>query len=256
MSNTNNASIENQTTIEVLLSKSRETDIPALLQAKEKAKQSLRHDPSQASVLARIDSMLDKAVEKNMPQEIQEEAFRSAGDVLRYLEEAGRQIKKTKLYEDVKKGLLRKTNKKFRKKDVDRYAASLPKLTTPDGRVAQAESMQARKEAAEVRRLEAIALREEKKNAVMDGSYISRDDVYQELAARAVTLNAGIKSHIQVEALDLIMAVSGDKQKTDLLVRKLEEIVDRASNEYARDLEFEVNLHGFDDNEDEPIAIR
>jgi hypothetical protein len=86
------------------------------------------------------------------------EVFKSAGEVLRYLqEEKQRQIQRTKLYDDIKKGLLRKDNRKFRRVDVDRYAASLTLASTPDGREAEAADRLRRSEEADIRMKEARA---------------------------------------------------------------------------------------------------
>lgn len=245
----NNVATEEKAAIEQLLEKSRRTDIPALLHAREKVKQMLRTDPSVAPLLSRLDSMLEKAEEKAMVNEEGiPEFFKNVGQVLRYLqEEAGRAIGQSKLYADIKKGLLRKDNKSFRKIDVDRYAATLPLATTPDGRVAEAEERQRRKDEAEIRIKEAQAEREEKKNLILSGQYIDREQVYQEFAARAVALNMGIKTVVQEKALDLILAVEGKQQKSDLLVRLFEEVIDNACNEYSRELTFEVHLNATTD---------
>lgn len=187
-----------------------------------------------------------------MDVEKQEPAtFKSVGAVLRYLQEdRNRQIEKSKLYADIKRGLLRKENKCFRQVDVDRYAGGLPLATTPDGRANDAEDRQRRKDEADIRIKEAQAVREEKKNAVIDGQYISREQVYQEFAGRAVALNTGLKSAFRAGALDMVQAVGGDTQKTELLVREAERLIDAASNDYSRELQFEVDLHAIDDGDD------
>ena len=244
---------EERAAIEDLLAKSRKTDIPALLQAKEKAKQMLRTDPTVAPLLARLDSMLEKAEEKAMSTNEEAPAvFKSAGEVLRYLqEECGRQIEKTKLYDDAKKGLLRKENRKYRKVDVDKYAATLPRSTTPDGRVADAEDRLRRKDEAEIRIKIAQAEREEKKNAIMDGRYVLREYVDQELAAKAVALNMGLKSKIEAKALELVTKVGGKPKRARTLVQALEELIDAACNEFAQPMELEVNLNADDDGDDD-----
>ena len=245
---------EERAAIEELLAKSRRTDIPALLQAKEKAKLMLRTDPTVAPLLARLDSMLEKAEEKAMAtnENTTPDVFKNAGDVLRYLQdESGRQIAKTKLYEDIRKGLLRKENKKFRKIDVDKYAASLPRGTTPDGRVAEAEDRMRRKDEAEIRIKEAQARREEKKNEIMEGRYVLRDYVDQELAAKAVALNMGLKTKVEAAALDLVTAVGGKPKRARTLVQSVEVLIDAACNEYAQPMEFEVSLYADDDGDDD-----
>jgi len=251
-----NHNAEQRAALEQLLSKSRGTDIPVLLQAKEMAKKIVREDPSSANAaaLSRITTMLEKA-ERTMNETEAPEVLKTAGDVLRYLQDAaGRQIKKTKLYDDIKRGLLRKENRAFRRLDVDRYAASLPKSTTPDGRVAAAEDRQRRAEEADIRIKEARAAREEKKNAILDGQYVLRADVDQELAARAVTLNTGLKSMIEARALDVVVKVGGEAKQAMTLVRELETLIDAACSEYARRLEFEVTLTGLDDEDEDEVT--
>ena len=100
---------EQRAALEQLLEKSRSTDIPVLLQAKETAKLLVRKDPSGGNVaaLSRVTAMLEEA-EKAMSDTEAPDVFKSAGEVLRYLQdEKQRQIQKTKLYEDIRSGLLR-----------------------------------------------------------------------------------------------------------------------------------------------------
>ena len=235
--------------MESLLAKSAGTDIPVLLQAKEMAKRLVKEDPSSAnlSALQRATTMLENAMSNNETPDI----FKNTGEVLAYLQESGRKIEKSKLYDDIKAGLLKKSNKQFKKRDVDRYAASLPLTSTPDGRTRDAEDRQRRKDEAEIRIKEATAKREEMKTAVMEGQYVLREQVDQELAARAMALHSGLKSQFEAAALELVTRVGGDPKKSRALVATLEEVLDAACNEYARTIEFEVIL-GDEEDEHEP----
>lgn len=249
----NTAPADDAAALDELIEKSKGTDIAFLLQAKELAKRNALKNPSSAnlSALQRATAMLEDAQARTGLDEDAPVVFKTVGAVLRYLqEEKGRQIKQSKLYRDIKNGLLRKEKTTFRQVDVDRYAGSLPLSTTPDGRSNDAEERQRRKDEADIRIKEAQAYREEKKNKVIDGQYINREQVYQEFAARAVALNMGLKSAVQESALNMVRAVGGDQQKTELLVRELEKLIDAASNEYARELQFEVDLHAIDDGDD------
>lgn len=241
--------------LENLLVRSAGTDVPVLLQAKEVAKRLVKNDPSSANLAAfqRATTMLENAMHATTETS---ETFKTTGAVLRYLQEAGRKIEKTKLYDDAKKGLLRKEKGGFRKRDVDRYAASLPLASTPDGRNKDAEDRLRRKEEADIRIKEATARREELKTAIMEGRYVLREQVDQELAARAMALNMGLKSHCEASALDFVTAVGGKAKKAHALVQLIERTVDAACNEYAREIEFEVNLHAddIDDEGQEPCA--
>jgi hypothetical protein len=240
--------------LEQLLDRSKSTDIPVLLQAKETAKQLVRREPSSANVAAlhRVTAMLENAERAMDTDDDFPDLFRSVGEVLRYLQdEKGRQIQRTKLYDDIKKGLLRKEKRRYRRVDVDRYAASLPLATTPDGREAEAAERLRRSEEAEIRIREARAVREERKNSILEGKYVPREEVDQELAARAATLNMGLKSKMEAVALDLVAAVGGKPKRARTLVQELEKIIDAACNEYAQPIEFEVTIYAFEDDEDD-----
>ena len=246
--NVNDHGTNERAAIESLLAKSAGTDTPLLLQAKERLKQLVKNDPSSVNLAAlqRATTMLENAM--NATAETPE-FFKTTGDALRYLQESGRKIEKTKLYEDVKAGLLRKEKGGFRRRDVDKYGASLPMTTTPDGRNKEAEDRLRRREEADIRIKEAVAKREELKTAVMEGRYVLREQVDQELAARAVALNSGLKSQLEAAALDLVTMVGGKTKKTRLLVQAMEKAIDAACGDYAREIEFEVNLHADDDGE-------
>ena len=233
--------------LESLLAKSTGTDIPVLLQAKEVAKRLVKDDPSSAnlSALQRATTMLENAMQNNDGTQI----FKNVAEVLDYLLESGRKISQSKLYDDIAIGLLKKTKQQFKRRDVDRYGAKLPLSTTPDGRVKDAEDRQRRKDEAEIRIKEATAKREELKTAVMEGQYVLREQVDQELAARAMALNSGMKSQFEAAALDLVTKVGGEPQKSRALVAALAEVLDAACNEFARSIEFEVILG---DEADEP----
>jgi hypothetical protein len=249
-----NIDTEQRAALEQLLEKSRSTDIPVLLQAKETAKQMVRKDPSGANVaaLSRVTAMLEEA-ERAMNNDTEmPDVFKSVGEVLRYLqEEKQREIRRTKLYDDIKKGLLRKEKRTFRRVDVDRYAASLALATTPDGREAEAADRLRRTEEAEIRIREARAAREEKKNAIVDGKYVLREDVDQQLAAKAAVLNQGLKSKIEAAALDIVTSVGGKPKRARTLVQEMDRLIDAACNEYAQPMEFEVTLYDYDDDDDD-----
>lgn len=232
-----------QATIEKLLEKSKGSDLPTLLQVKEKAKQIARQDPTSSNITAlrHADALL-KDAEKNMTSEEQADLiFKNVGELLRYLQEdCSRQIQKSKLYEDIRSGLMPRRKRKFRQRDADRYAASLPLSSTPDGRTEEVEKRQRRKDEAEIRIKEAQAEREEKRNAIMNGEYIEREEVYQELAARAIALNTGLKSTIRAKGVDIVKAVGGDLQKTEMFLREIDSLIDIACSDYSRVLEFEI----------------
>ena len=233
--------------VEELLARSASTDIQVLLTAKESAKRAALDEPSQANLAAldRASKMLESAMEatKNL---------KNWQAVLDHVAENGRKLSKTKLYSDINRGLLRRQpDGTFRLRDVQRYIASLPTAGTPDALVRKAADRQRRKEEADIRKAEAAAEREEFDLQVKKGRYIRRDQVYAELAARAVTLSSGLKTAFEARNLDLVALVDGNPKKAVALVEALERICDDALNEYSREMEFEVVLEDLEQGAEE-----
>ncbi len=163
--------------------------------------------------------------------------------VLSYAVECGRKLGKTKLYADINFGRLKKQpDGTFKLRDVDRYMASLPTAGTPDAVAEKAADRQRRKEEEEIRRIKAVADKEEFDLAVKKGKFVAKEQVHLELAARAVTLSAGIRTAFEAHILDFISLVDGTPKKGAALVERLEAILDEALNEYSREMEFEVTF--------------
>lgn len=224
--------------VEELLAKSASTDVQVLLTAKENAKRAALDDPSQANLAAldRASRMLESAMQATTN-------LKDYRAILTYTEENGRKLKKTKLFDDIRKGRLKKQpDGTFRQRDVDRYMASLPMAGTPDAVAEKAADRQRRKEEADIRKAEAAAEREEFDLAVKKGKFVPREQVHLELAARAVTLASGLKTAFEAQHLDLVALVDGNPKKGAALVERLEALLDEALNEYSREMEFEVTF--------------
>ena len=175
-------------------------------------------------------------------------------EALTYLQEdCGRKIGQTKLFADTKAGRLRKQpDGTFKRRDLDRYAASLPTAGTPDKLATDAARRQREKEEQEIRRIRVAADKEEFILKVKQGQYISRDDVYQELAARAVALSASLKTAFEARSLDVIALVEGNPKKSGPFVEHIEQVIDEAMNEYAKPIEIEVTFTDEPEAENEP----
>ena len=189
--------------IKELVEKSASTDLQVLLTTKENAKRAVLEDPSAGNIAAfeRASKMLESAMGA-------QDSLKNWSAVLAYVQDAGRKLGQTKFFEDVKRGRLKKqVDGSFRRRDVDRYMASLPMRETPDGVVARAAERQRKKEEAEIRKLRADADLRELELSVRRGKFIARDDVYQELAARALVLSSGIRTAFEAHALELVDAV-------------------------------------------------
>lgn len=230
------------TNLDALLEKSAGTDVQVLLNAKEQTKRQSLENPTPANLAAfeRASKMLENAVDTVNSKKL----FPNWSAALAYLnDDCNRKVGKTKMFEDIRKGLLKKqTDESFKVRDLDRYAASLPTRGTVDSVAVKAADRQRRKEEAEIRRTEASAKRQEFLLDVDMGKYILKDQVYLELAARAVTLSAGIRTAFESAALDILAAVDGNPKKALVLTEQLEKILDDALNDYSREMEFEVTF--------------
>lgn len=231
--------------IKELVEKSQQTDIQALLSAKEQAKRAMINDPSSINVT--VFEKSSRLLEDRMQET---KNLKDIKEVLKYIEEQNRKVRKTKLYEDVNKGLLKKQpDGTFKLRDVERYLVSLPMLGTTDSVAEKASERQRRKEEQEIRRIKAVADKEEFDLAVKQGKYIAKEKVYQELAARAVTLNMQIKTAFEVNAIELVELVEGNPKKTNGLKQKLTEIFETALAEYAKEMDIEIIIENEEINE-------
>lgn len=221
---------------------SAKTDLSVLLAAKEKLKRLVLDEPLPANLAAleRVSKLVENAMQADVNNETGIKDYRS---MLAYAEEQGRKVKKTKLFQDIKKGLLKKQpDGSFRKKDADRYLASLPMAGTGDLVAERASDRQRRKEEQEIRRITNAANREEFDLEVKQGKFIPKDQVHLELAARAVTLATGLKTAFEAHGLDLIALVDGNPKKAAALIEFLEKLLEESFNEYSRPMEFEIEF--------------
>lgn len=224
--------------IRALVEKSASTDLQVLLTTKENAKRAVLEDPSAGNIAAfeRASKMLESAMGA-------QDSLKNWSAVLAYVQDAGRKLGQTKFFEDVKRGRLKKqADGSFRRRDVDRYMASLPLRETPDGVVERAAERQRKKEEAEIRKLRADADLRELELSVKRGKYIPREDVYRELAARALVLSSGLRTAFEARSLELVEAAGGDPRKVTVLTQALENLVDEALNDYAREMEIVVDM--------------
>lgn len=172
--------------------------------------------------------------------------------VLEYVAEAGRKLAKSKLYEDVKEGRLRRqVDGSFLAKHVDKYLLSLPTAGNSEEFVDDTEKRVKRMEEAKIRRAVADADMAEFERDRRRGLYAKRDEVMVELAGRAVALREGLKSAFESAMPELVEAVDGDALKVPALRTVIECIVDTSMGEYAKPMIFEVEFGGFEDAGDD-----
>lgn len=168
--------------------------------------------------------------------------------VLEYVAEAGRKLAKSKLYEEVKEGRLRRqVDGSFLVKHVDKYLLSLPMAGNSEEFVDDTEKRVKLLEEAKIRRAVADADMAEFERDRRRGLYAKRDEVMVELAGRAVALREGLKSSFESSMPELVDAVGGDALKVPALRTVIERIVDTSIGEYAKPMIFEVEISGFED---------
>ena len=210
-------------------------DLFVLAKAKQQAQQAVLENPT-TQTLATLDRA-SKALEHAVAMQ---KVLKGVPEVLAYLEQNGRVAKKTKLYTDIKKGLLKKTGESFAVHDVDLYMMSLPMATTP--KEAFDAAGQRRKEEADIRKAEAQAASEEFNLAIKQGEYVPRSEVDVALAARAMTLSSGLRSAFESKALDYIELVHGDPKTAASLIDALAGTLDQALNEFSTGVERSVDF--------------
>lgn len=229
------------TQLDALLEQSERTDIPLLLKAKEDAKKKVKDDPSPANLAAfsRSKKMLDEA----MSNQNGNRTFPDVKSVLAFLQDAGRKISQSQIYNDINRGFLRRQpDKSFKQRDVDAYASTLKIISMPkaktDGVIDLAE---------EKLREEVGKLREQRQSIAFDrevkaGRYILREEVALELASRAAALALSIRSVFRLNVADYIRLVGGDVTKAELLASEFENNLDLALNEYSKPMEFRAEF--------------
>ncbi len=255
MNNQENHGTGRAAMIDSLLKQSKGTDIPVLIKAKEMAKKAVSEEPSNANLAAlqRVSKMLENA-EMTTEPEVQTN-LKGVKDVLLYIQnDLGRKVKQAKLYQDIKKGLLRRDKLGgFSRREVDKYATTLPMVETPEHVTRELWDAQRRKDEADIRIKEADARRKELAVSVAEGKLIERDIVDQELAARAVTLNAALKTAMEARALEFIQAVGGEPKLAHHFLGIADSVVDDCCNRYAQPMEIEVTLDASLEDDDEGV---
>ena len=235
------AMTETNQNLESLLERSKSTDVPILLKAKEDNKRKVKEYPSAANLAAfsRSKKMLDEAMSNQTDNKI----FPKVADVLEYLQKAGRKTSQAQIYKDIKRGYLRRQpDRSFKQRDVDNYASTLTLIAMPEAKTEGVLDL------AEEDLKEKIAkTREQRISIAFDreikaGKYILREDVALELASRAAALALSLRSVFRLNVADYIRMVGGDVSKAEQLAQEFENNLDMALNEYSKPMEYRTEL--------------
>ena len=235
--------------MEVLLEKSKATDLGVLLSSKEKAKRLMMDDPSSTNLSAyrQASQMLEAVMEE-------QKNLKDYTEVLKYAKEENRKLGRTKFYEDLNNAKFKKqADGSFKLRDIDKYFKTLPLLSATDKQIGSAEKRHREKEEAEIRRLKASAAQAEFDLARKQGQFIPKDRLYLELSARAILLSTSIKTAFEVHLMELIESVEGNPKTAKVFQERLENIFDGALNEYSQELAFEIDFDLENENNYEQV---
>lgn len=164
--------------------------------------------------------------------------------VLRWLQGAGWEVKKSTFHNNCKKGLLALNRAGvYSRRAVRKYAEQYHVHSSVGQTVNDADvSLATEKIRKEIRRIETATTRDQFDLDVKMGKYVLRSDVEVELAARAVVLDNGFEYMFQANLSEIIAIVRGDQQMAPALLEFLKEKKDEQMNIYANMGEFIVAL--------------
>lgn len=170
-----------------------------------------------------------------MPEISQLKTFSTQTLVLTYLTEQGYKIKKSALSNHVRTGLLRKKNGVFSQKDVDAYGllhlqedATGEKDSGKKGRKLQEQKLRKDIALKNEALLKAIMERE-----IMEGKYVLRHKVEQELVARGLVLQEGQRHTIHTYVAEWCDEVNGDHALLGFLEETMIKAFEQLLHDYA-----------------------
>ena len=217
--------------IQDMIALSASTDVQFLLSAKESAKKRMHEEPTTANIAAfdRACAMLDR---RNVTEPAR---FKNRLEALEYLQGQGYKIKKSKLYQDVKAGILRVNPdgtvslSQIQKYLDDPRSGLMRLLTDATGALHQSEEMEdlQRKKLFYETRIQEEKLRlMEFSREKEDGKHISREAIEMEFASRAAAFDAGLKHAIARNVNKWIILVGGSVTRVDELIDQIHQDVD------------------------------
>jgi len=162
------------------------------------------------------------------------ESFEKKTQVLEYLQEEGWDIKKSKLFTDLKS--VPRTKGCYLKKDVDMYAKL--RLVKADG--PERENDSAEKTRQEIRVASARAEKLEMENEILQGKYILRSEVEQLHASKAHHLKSGLIGFFQSQTSVMVELCDGDQDKAAELREYCMRELRKHLNEYSKSCRYSV----------------
>jgi hypothetical protein len=169
-----------------------------------------------------------------------ERIYKNREEVLDQLQREGYALKKSKLYNDSKRGLLQlRPDKSVTESALRAYIANpvarleKPAAITPE----ETSQASAEKQRHETDLSREMARERKRKNDVAEGLLMPREQVHMELASRAVALEAGLKHAMSVGLpgiLEEAIAITDKTERNILTTRRCHELLDEQLNEFAK----------------------
>ena len=182
-----------------------------------------------------VDSLWQKYFDEAAP-------FENRTDVLAWLQGLGYKIKKTRLYQDCKRGLLRvQPDGTVRLSDVREYiaVAGLEKVEDKTGLMLDDQADKIKNEN------KRLMLQNEKLQLELDqmrGDLIRKTDVQTDLAVKVGAMESGIKNLIRMRSTEWITATGGDPGKKDILIDLANADIDALLDDMGRMEEINVTV--------------
>ncbi|MGA1846895.1 hypothetical protein [Deferribacter abyssi] len=174
----------------------------------------------------------------------EDQVFENAIEVVSFLNEEGWKVSKTKVYNDIKAGRLRRNKEgHFRKQDVLKYAETY--LVRYDGGGEDPEKLQELKLKHEIEIMEVKKRMLQMEEEIKRGEYVRRDEFEHALAARASIFKSDLQNFAYKDVPEIVAIVNGDTKKTpdaiqyvlgridEILARYVESRVESAEVENA-----------------------
>jgi len=168
--------------------------------------------------------------------------FKNVKEVAQFLNSEGWKVAQSTVYKHRTEGLIRPdADGNFTRKAVLKYARLYLKQTSTDQKIKEDELSRKDRET-ELALKEEKLKRERMKRMYEEGQYFLRDELDIELAARAATLEAGMKYMVQTKAGAWINMVGGNEEMITDFIREIHSGINEALNEFASLKEFQVIL--------------
>lgn len=216
-----------------------DSELEILTAARDLARERMSKDPSTANLEAYAKASRLLAEFKAGAKQPVVENRRQA---VKWLQGKGYKLKKSKLYNDVKKGRLAlQADGSILERDLERYAKGLQKFEEMAADGASGELLRSKMET-EIEKLREQVRQIKYKNQILQGEYVERARVETEQAIKAAALRAGLRQLYEAHFRECIELVRGElaltRQAINFWVEKTDELLDA----FARMDEIEVRL--------------